>query len=88
MFCTLIAQSFGRLARAENKSAERAPFARGGAVARTAYFCQSMNKVEPHWGVKMNKMCAAAVLATRVAARQAPQGSVEVLCFPSSLLRI
>ena len=42
-----LAEIFGRLARAENRSAARALFASGGAVARTAYFGQSMNKVEP-----------------------------------------
>ena len=86
--CTLIAQSFGRLARAENKSAERAPFARGGAVARTAYFCQSMNKVEPHWGVKM-KQNVRRRYGPGDPCRHSPgpTGSVEALCFPSSLLR-
>ena len=81
--CTLIAQSFGRLARAENKSAEGAPSVRGGAVARAAYFCQSMNKVEPHWGVKMKQSVRrrCAVLATRVATRQAPQGRLKRYVF-------
>ena len=62
----LIAQSFGRLARVENKSA----------VARTAYFGQSMNKGRASLGCKNETKS------------YGPTGSDEVLCFPSSLLRI